>query len=172
MRSRLPTLTKDAKAAKTAKNHPLRPLRSLRSSWVAIAMFGFAAAPAAPQDGADPAIRIVVRDIVRDVITPSPGVKGRAYQGRDRGPEQTERVSRKVKIGRDGRVSIENIAGEITVTGGSGDEVSIEAVQRTRGGRSELATGRVLLGRRPRRVGVRTRHQLHRLHRHRGHHHL
>jgi DUF4097 and DUF4098 domain-containing protein YvlB len=159
MRSRLPTLTKNAKAAKTAKNHPLRPLRSLRSSWVAIAMFGFAAAPAAPQDAADPAIRIVVRDIVRDVITISPGVKGRAYQGRDRGPEQTERVSRKVKIGRDGRVSIENIAGEITVTGGSGDEASIEAVKRTRGDRSELATVRVIVDERPGRVDVRTEHE-------------
>src|SRR2546428_8607351 len=167
MRSRLPTLTKDAKAAKTAKNHPLRPLRSLRSSWVAIAMFGFAAAPAAPQDAADPAIRIVVRDIVRDVITPSPGVKGRAYQGRDRGPEQTERVSRKVKIGRDGRVSIENIAGEIMVTGGSGDEVSIEAVKGPRGAGSGMGTARATVAERPGRVDVATEPQANPFHRNR-----
>ena len=48
-----------------------------------------------------------------------------AYQGRNRGPDQTERFSRRVKVGRDGRVSVGNIAGDIVVTGGSGDEVSI-----------------------------------------------
>src|SRR6266850_5244232 len=121
-----------------------------------MATFGFIAAPAAAQNPAGPDLEIVVRDIVRDVITTSPGMNGGAYQGRDRGPEQTERFSRKVKVGRDGRVSIENIAGDITVTGGSGDEVSIEAVKRTRGDRSELATVRIIVDERSGRVDVRT----------------
>src|SRR5439155_9126945 len=64
-----------------------------------------------------------------------------AYQGRNRGPDQTERFSRRVKVGRDGRVSVGNIAGDIVVTGGSGDEVSIEATKRTRGRKSELGSG-------------------------------
>src|SRR6266850_7707371 len=123
-----------------------------------MATFGFAAASAAAQNPPGPDLRIVVRDAVRDAIDIGPGGKGRAraYQGRDRGPEQTERFSRKVKVGRDGRVSIENIAGEITVTGGSGDEVSIEAVKRTRSDRSELATVRIIVDERAGRVDVRT----------------
>ena len=81
----------------------------------------------------------------------------RAYQGRS-GPEQTERFSRRIKIGRDGRLSITNIAGNIVVTGGSGDEVSIDAVKRTRGGSSELANVRIDVDERPGRVDVRTTH--------------
>src|SRR4029450_2229238 len=87
------------------------------------------AAPAGAQD-TDP--RVVVREVVRVA-------SARAYQGRSAGQDQTERVSRKVRVGRDGRVTIANISGDIVVTGGGGDEVSIEAVKRTRGDRSELA---------------------------------
>jgi DUF4097 and DUF4098 domain-containing protein YvlB len=81
----------------------------------------------------------------------------RAYQGRN-GPEQTDRFSRRIKIGRDGRFSITNLAGSIVVTGGSGDEVSIDAVKRTRGGSSELASVRIDVDERPGRVDVRTTH--------------
>lgn len=105
-----------------------------------IAGLAMAAMPAGAQD-AD--LRIVLRDLAR------------AYQGRS-GPEQTERFSRKVKVGRDGRISIDNIAGSIVVTGGAGDEVSIEAVKRTRGDRSELAAVRITVDERAGRVEVRT----------------
>ena len=91
----------------------------------------------------DAGLRIVLRDLAR------------AYQGRN-GPEQTERFSRKVKVGRDARISIDNIAGSIVVTGGAGDEVSIEAVKRTRGDRSELAAVRITVDERAGRVEVRT----------------
>jgi DUF4097 and DUF4098 domain-containing protein YvlB len=80
----------------------------------------------------------------------------RTYQGRDRGPEQTDRFSRKVKIGRDGRVSVSNISGDIVVTGGSGDEVSIEAVKRSRGDQAQLALVRIVVEDRAGRVDVRT----------------
>jgi DUF4097 and DUF4098 domain-containing protein YvlB len=80
----------------------------------------------------------------------------RTYQGRDRGPEQTDRFSRKVKIGRDGRVSVSNISGDIVVTGGSGDEVSIEAVKRSRGDQAQLALVRIIVEDRAGRVDVRT----------------
>ena len=45
-----------------------------------------------------------------------------AYQGRNRGPEQSDTLSRKVRIGRTGQVTVQNISGEITVSAGSGDE--------------------------------------------------
>jgi len=79
-----------------------------------------------------------------------------AYQGRDRGPEQTDRFSGKYKIGRDGRLSLANISGDITVTGGSGDEVSVEAIKRTRGDRSTLGDVRVQVDNAPTRVDIRT----------------
>ena len=68
-----------------------------------IAGLVFVAAPAAAQDDGH---RIVVRDVVRDDA-------GRRLPGRNNGPEQTERFSRKVKIGRDGRFSLSNISGDI-----------------------------------------------------------
>ena len=63
---------------------------------------------------------------------PPPG-----YQGG--GAERSERFSRKVRIGRTGRFTINNIAGDIIVTAASGDEVSVDAVKRTRGDERELA---------------------------------
>src|SRR5437867_4249829 len=108
-------------------------------------------------DPYDPDPKIVIRERVRDVIKSRELVKvARAYQGRDRGPEQTERFSRRVRVGRDGRVSIGNIAGDITVTGGSGDEVSIEAIKRTRADRGELSTVQIIVDDRAGRVDVRT----------------
>jgi DUF4097 and DUF4098 domain-containing protein YvlB len=104
---------------------------------------------------------MVVREsVVSREVVKSKAAKAvaRAYQGRDRGPEQTERFSRKVRVGRDGRVSVGNIAGDITVTGGSGDEVSIEAVKRTRGDARQLATVQIVVDDRPGRVDVRTEH--------------
>ena len=90
---------------------------------------GLVAAPAAAQDdGRRILAREVARDVVREVME---AVRPGAYQGRNNGPEQTERFSRKVKIGRDGRFSLSNIAGDIIVTAGSGDEVSIEAIATT-----------------------------------------
>ncbi|PYR19105.1 MAG: hypothetical protein DMF94_17390 [Acidobacteria bacterium] len=109
-----------------------------------MAGLAMAAVSAGAQDAGQ---RIVRRDAVR--------AGARAYQGRS-GPEQTERFSRKVKVGRDARVSIDNVAGNIVVTGGSGDEVSIEAVKRTRGDRGELAKVRITVDERAGRVDVRT----------------
>jgi len=97
----------------------------------------------------DARTRPVVREAAR---APRPG----SYQGRNSGPEQSERFSRKYKMGRDGRVSIANMAGDIVVTAGSGDEVSIEAVKRMRGDRGELANVRISVDERPGRVDVRT----------------
>jgi DUF4097 and DUF4098 domain-containing protein YvlB len=80
----------------------------------------------------------------------------RSYQGRNNRPEQSDHFSRKVRISRDGRVTVSNIAGDISVSPGSGDEVSIEAVKRTRGDQSELANVRITVDERAGRVDVRT----------------
>ena len=111
-----------------------------------IAGLAMVASPAVAQDTGH---RVVLHDTVR---TPRPG----AYQGRNTGPEQTERFSRKVKIGRDGRFSLANVAGNIVVTGGPGDEVSIEAIKRTRGDKSELARVQIAIDEHAGRVDVRT----------------
>jgi len=122
-----------------------------------IAGLAMVAAPAVAQDDGQ---RIVLRDMVR---TLRPG----AYQGRNNGPEQTERFSRKVKIGRDGRFSLNNIAGDIVVTAGPGDEVSIEAVKKTRGDKSELANVQITVDDRAGRVDVRTEYEQNRTDRNR-----
>src|SRR5213593_2465200 len=79
----------------------------------------------------------------------------RAYLGQG-AADQTERFSRRVKIARDGRFSVTNVAGDIVVTAGSGDEVSIEAVKRTRGDRRELANVTIEVDASANRVDVRT----------------
>jgi putative adhesin len=125
-----------------------------------IVTLALTALPAAAQDPYDPDPRSVIRERVRDVVRRHVAVKEvtRAYQGRNRGPEQTERFSRKIKIGRDGRLALENIAGNIVVTGGGGDEVSIEAVKRTTGDSSQLASVHIVVDERPGRVDVKTEH--------------
>lgn len=119
-----------------------------RTATFVIAGIVLAASAAAQDEGR----RIVLRDVTR---TPHPG----AYQGRNSGPEQTERFSRKVKMGRDGRFTLSNIAGDITVTAAAGDELSIEAVKRTRGDRSELARVQITVDERGGRVDVQTEHE-------------
>jgi DUF4097 and DUF4098 domain-containing protein YvlB len=112
--------------------------------------FGFAAALviASTAASAQTVDVHVVRQTIRNVA--------HAYQGRDRGPEQTDRFTGKYKIGREGRVSVANISGDIVVTGGSGDEVSVEAVKRTRGDRSALGDVQVQVDNAPARVEIRT----------------
>ncbi len=75
-----------------------------------------------------------------------------------RGNEETERVSRKFKIGAAGRLALSNISGNIVVMAGAGDEVALEAVKRTRGARSELSSVVIDIDERPGRVDIRTRH--------------
>jgi DUF4097 and DUF4098 domain-containing protein YvlB len=123
-------------------------MRLTASSLVIAGGLSLAALPAAAQTGDQV---VVLRDVVR---TMKPG----AYQGRNNGPEQTERFSRKVKIGRDGRFTLQNISGDITVTAGSGDEVSIDAIKRTRGDKSELDRVQIRLDERGGRVDVQTDH--------------
>jgi len=114
-------------------------------SFVLVVLGG--AALAAPQASAQDAV--VLRETLRHVLPTM-------YQGRNRGPEVTDHFSRKIKIGRDGRVSLGNISGDMTVTGGSGDEVTIEATKRTRGDKSELDAVQIVVEEHAGRVDVRT----------------
>ena len=72
------------------------------------------------------------------------------------GPERTERFSRKLMLARDGSVAVANISGDIVVTGGPGDEVSIEAVKRTHCAASQLAEVQIVVDDRAGRVDIRT----------------
>ena len=47
-------------------------------------------------------------------------------------PEATENFSRILRLGRNGTFDLQNVAGDIIVTGGGGDQVRIEAVKRAR----------------------------------------
>jgi DUF4097 and DUF4098 domain-containing protein YvlB len=75
-----------------------------------------------------------------------------------RGGEETERISRKFKVGTAGRLTLANISGDIVLTAGSGDEMTLEAVKRTSGARSELSSVTIDIDERPGRVEIRTRH--------------
>jgi DUF4097 and DUF4098 domain-containing protein YvlB len=72
------------------------------------------------------------------------------------GPEQTERFSRKLRLARAGSVTVGNISGDMVVTGGSGDDVSIEAIKRTRCESSQLSAVQITVEERAGRVGVET----------------
>jgi hypothetical protein len=86
------------------------------------------------------------------------GAAGAEPQGQ-RGAEQTERISRTIRIGPGGRLVVSNLAGNIVVTGGGGDEVSIEAVKRTRGSRADLDAVEVVIQDRPGRVTIETEYE-------------
>jgi len=114
------------------------------SPWLAAAVLAASAGTASAQ----PVDARAMREMARTLRT--------AYQGRDRGPEQTDRFSAKYKIGRDGRLSLTNISGDITVTGGSGDEAAVDAVKRTRGDRAMLGDVRIQADASANRVDIRT----------------
>lgn len=130
----------------------------MRRTWLLLSMT-LAAAPAAAQPAPDD-LQTVVREAVGTVVrTSRPDRAVRAYQGRNQDSEQTERFSRRVRLGADGRVTVSNIAGDIVVNTGSGDEVSIEAVKRTRGSQADLANVRIIVDDRAGRVDIRTEHE-------------
>jgi len=56
----------------------------------------------------------------------------RPGRGPARGPEFTESFAKTVRIGRNGTFTLENISGDIVVTGGGGDDARIEATKRVR----------------------------------------
>jgi hypothetical protein len=57
-----------------------------------------------------------------------------AREDRPRGPEITENFSRTVRLGRNGTFDLSNVAGDVVITGGGGDDVRIDAVKRVSSG--------------------------------------
>lgn len=114
----------------------------------ALAVIGLAA-PAAAQDSqsiAD-AVQQALREAraeVRAAAQAGRGAAARAAAQAEReaerrrrqearqGPEITEQFSKTARLGRTGTFSLENVSGDITITGGSANDVRIEATKRVR----------------------------------------
>ena len=91
--------------------------------------------------------------------SPRPRLLARAYQPRG-ASEDTETFSRTFKVGRGSSLFLTNVAGDLTVTGGPGDEIKIDAVKRTRAReaatKEDLARASIEASERGGRVEVRT----------------
>ena len=49
-----------------------------------------------------------------------------------RGPEYTDKLSKTLRLGKNGTFDLQNVSGDVVVTGGAGNDVRIEAVKRVR----------------------------------------
>lgn len=49
-----------------------------------------------------------------------------------RGPEYTEQISKTLRLGKNGTFDLQNVSGDVVVTGGGGNDVRIEATKRVR----------------------------------------
>jgi DUF4097 and DUF4098 domain-containing protein YvlB len=86
-----------------------------------------------------------------------------AYQRRDDREEQVERYTKSVRLGPNGELDVANIAGDIIVTRGGGNDASIEVVKTARGrtvedARSLLQIVQVEINERGGRAEVRTQY--------------
>jgi DUF4097 and DUF4098 domain-containing protein YvlB len=61
---------------------------------------------------------------------PNPNPNPDPNPRRERGPAFTENFSKTVKLGRTGSFDLSNVAGDVTITGGGGDDVRIDAIKR------------------------------------------
>lgn len=126
----------------------------LMNATVTILLSASLAAPAAAQTTLD---RTHLRAVVREATRLAP-----AYQ---RGmPEETETLTRTLKLGPNGELGLSNLSGDIVVTRGSGSDATIQIVKRARA--ATAAEAREALGRvhveieeRGERAEVRTRYQ-------------
>ena len=99
----------------------------MRNRFLTHLIVGLALIPgAAPASAA-----VTLRGIVPDDGLPRSGWFER-YQDSRQGPETTERVLQTFKVGADGALDLAGISGDVRVTGGSGNEIRIEAVKRVR----------------------------------------
>jgi len=103
-------------------------------------------------------LRDAMRNTMRDVQLQ---VRGGRRADRRGGEEATEPFNRTARLGRPGTLDLENIAGNIVITGGGGDTVRIDAVKRVRGrdaaeARARLADLVIEVTERADRVEVRT----------------
>ena len=76
-------------------------------------------------------VRTVTRTVVRPAVE--------RYQRQSERATETERITRTLRLGASGDVEIGNIAGDITITRGSGNDVVIEAIKTSRARTAEEA---------------------------------
>ena len=113
---------------------------------------------AAPAAGQIPDARAIARD-VRNAVQSF----GDLHLQERRGPEQTEKITKSFKVGKAGTLDLSNLSGNITVTGGAGEEISLEAVKRVRAktpeeAKKQLGAIQINITERAGRVDVRTEH--------------
>lgn len=83
-----------------------------------------------------------VRDLTREVMREVREAIDRAEDQRRedrRGPDQTERVTKSFKVGRTGVLDLSTFVGTVTIAGGAGEEIAIDAVKRVRAATPEEA---------------------------------
>ena len=54
------------------------------------------------------------------------------YQDSRQGPEQIDKITQTFKVGADGSLDLNGISGDVRVTGGSGNDIRVEATKRVR----------------------------------------
>jgi DUF4097 and DUF4098 domain-containing protein YvlB len=88
-------------------------------------------------------------------------VEAQGRRGGRGGTEYTESFSRTVRLGRTGAFNLQNVSGDIVITGGGGDDVRVEATKRVRqpseaGAKSILSALQIRIEEGSGRVDVRT----------------
>jgi hypothetical protein len=91
---------------------------------------------------------------------PNPNPRGRDRDDQ-RGPEVTERLSRTLRLGRNGTFELTNVAGDVVITGGGGNDVRLDALKRVRSrddadGKARLQEMQIEIDEAPTRIDVRT----------------
>ena len=82
--------------------------------------------------GAPPAsAAVTLRGLLLDDGGPRPGWFDR-YQDSRQGPETVDKSSQTFKVGAEGALDLTGIAGDVRVTGGTGNEIRVEATKRVR----------------------------------------
>jgi hypothetical protein len=128
------------------------------STYIALAALTAIAAPSAARAQVYPD-RVVMRDKAR-IVTAAAYQRRNREEGRE---EQTERTSRTLRLGPNGMLGLGNIAGDIVIARGSGQDVTVEIVKTARGrdandAREALQLVQVEVTERPGRADIRTRY--------------
>lgn len=118
----------------------MRVTRILFTQLVAGAMIAAAAPLATAAQSADAASksREAAREASAGVSARAAGRSSSRYQGRNR-VEETNRETKTARIGANGLLELKNIAGDITISAGSGDTATIEITKVARGTSAEDA---------------------------------
>jgi DUF4097 and DUF4098 domain-containing protein YvlB len=111
---------------------------AIRSTVLALAATTATSLPASAQETRviSKVIASVVNDVVREVTT-SVDVATLSLRDRedeqDRRIEQTDRETKTLALGANGSLELRNVSGDISITAGTGRDVTIEIVRRSRG---------------------------------------